>query len=194
MIYKMSQLFTLIWLFSQTISAHALTNTPEKDEERTTGPCNRTASVNSREIMLDLGARKKGEGLRYYFNQDPKAKYYLDQYQKTDDFFWYSAALGTLGTVTALVGMGRPGSFEGPRNAQKRILMISGVTLILVNFFVVKTLEYNNEKYLLKAKEEYNKRNWPKIYFGPVPDEGPQNSGHTTTNRWGVGAGLTTQF
>ena len=39
--------------------------------------------------------------------------------------------------------------------------------MILVNFFVARTLEYNNEQNLSRAIEEYNKRNLPKIFFYP---------------------------
>ena len=34
------------------------------------------------------------------------------------------------------------------------------------------TLEFNNEKNLTRAIEEYNKRNLPKIYFNPENPQG----------------------
>jgi hypothetical protein len=47
------------------------------------------------------------------------------------------------------------------------VYLITGGTAILVNFLVARTLEMANEANLVRAIEEYNKRNLPKIYFTP---------------------------
>ena len=58
-------------------------------------------------------------------------------------------------------------------------MLVGGAALIIVNFFIARTLEFNNEDNLNKAIEEYNKRNLPKIFFYPdgLPSESGQNPG-----------------
>lgn len=131
--------------------------------------CSRVALVNYQEILVDTSSTQKGEGLRYYLEKDQVAKDYLDRYQDGTKIRWQNAALGTLGT-----GMLIGGLFADDGSNAKKGLLIGGAAMIVVNFFVARTLEFNNEQNLNKAIEEYNKRNLPKIYFYPdgLPAEG----------------------
>ena len=123
--------------------------------------CSRVAIINYQEVLVDSNSSDKGEGLRYHLEKDETAKQYLDTYQKNSGFIWPNAALGTIGTGLILLG------FFNDNSEDRRVLLISGASTMLLNFFVAKTLEITNEENLTRAVEEYNKRNLPKIYFSP---------------------------
>lgn len=135
-----------------------------------TETCSRIAIINYQEILVDTTSTQKGEGLRYHLEKDPIAKSHLDSYQKGTQIQWTNAAIGTFGSLMILVGL-----LTNSDNDKKRTFMISGATLIATNFLVARTMEYNNGANLLRAVEEYNKRNLPRIYF-PVK-EGPDGNG-----------------
>lgn len=124
--------------------------------------CSRVAIINYQEVLVDTNSTQKGEGLRYHLEKDEGAKDYLDKYQDGTKIRWQNAALGTLGT-TMLIG----GLINKNEGLGKSSLAIGGVALIVVNFLMAKTYEKSNEKNLTRAIEEYNKRNLPRIYFGP---------------------------
>lgn len=118
--------------------------------------CGRTATVNYQKILIDTNSVQKGDGLRYYLEKDPIAKSYLDKYTSGSSTKWTSAIMGTTGTALILGGILTSGSNKKP-------LIIAGISMITVNFFIARTMEYTNETYLNQAVEEYNKRNLPKI-------------------------------
>lgn len=118
--------------------------------------CSRIAIINNQEILVDSNSTDKGEGLRYYFEKDQKALEYLNQYQENSKIIWPNAILGTVGTSMLLWG-----AFNNSTDRQP--FLISGASLVIINFFVAKTLEVTNESNLNKAIDEYNLRNLPKI-------------------------------
>lgn len=122
--------------------------------------CSRVAVINYQEVLVDTNSTQKGEGLRFHLEKDKVAKSLLDQYQEGTEVNWQNAALGTIGS-----GLVLSSAFTNSTGNNKRSLVIGGLTLILINFLVAKTLDHNNEKNLTKAIEEYNKRNLPRIYF-----------------------------
>ena len=124
--------------------------------------CSRIATVNYQNVLVDTNSNQKGEGLRYYLDKDPKAKSYLNKYQKNSDIRLENVLLGTVGTSLTLAGI-----LATKRGNRKKVLMTSGASLLLINFLVAKTMEHTNENYLMKAIKEYNKRNLPKIFFNP---------------------------
>lgn len=134
-------------------------------QSHSTDACSRTAIIGHQEILVDTSSSQKGEGLRFFLEQDPAAKSYLDEYQDNSHIRWQNAALGTAGTGLIIAGILSNVSSETRQN-----LYVSGVSLILVNFLVARTLEMTNERNLVRAIDEYNKRNLPRIHFSP---EGP---------------------
>lgn len=124
--------------------------------------CSRLAIINHQEVLVDTNSTEKGEGLRFHLEKDPQALSYLDKYQEGTRLRWQNTVLGTLGT-TMLIG----GALTNDDSDNRKTLLIGGVTLMIINFFVAKTLDTANESNLMKAIEEYNKRNLPKIYFRP---------------------------
>jgi hypothetical protein len=122
--------------------------------------CSRVAIINFQEILIDTNSTQKGEGLRYHLEKDTTAIKYLDLYQEGNKIDLKNAILGTTGSSLILAGLMGSGSTES-----KKTLYIGGISLILINFLVASTLELTNEVNLLKAVEEYNKRNLPRIYF-----------------------------
>ena len=127
--------------------------------------CSRIAIINYQEVLVDANSSQKGEGLRYYLNKDQIAKTYLDEYQEGTAHKWQSAAIGSVATGLLIGGL------TANNSDTKKSLMIGGSALMLINFLISRTLESSNEDNLLKAVEEYNKRNLPKIYFAPDGDE-----------------------
>lgn len=122
--------------------------------------CSRTAVVNYQKILVDMSSRKKGEGLRHYLSKDPKSLALLDQYQEENRSNIASAIIGT--TATGLIIGGITTNND---NSTRQSLIISGVALLITNFLFSRTIESNNEQYLKKAVEVYNKSNLPRIYF-----------------------------
>jgi hypothetical protein len=123
--------------------------------------CSRIAIINYQEVLVDSNASEKGEGLRYHLEKDPVARAYLDSYQKHSATRWPNALIGSAGTSLLLLGIFTSNSQD------RQVYLITGGTAILVNFLVARTLEMANEANLVRAIEEYNKRNLPKIYFTP---------------------------
>ncbi len=121
--------------------------------------CSRMATINFQRVLVDVGSTQKGEGLRYHLEKDPKAKAYLEAYQEGAQIKWHSAALGLLGTGLLL------GGAMAHDDESQKTLLISGATVTVANFLIAKTLANANESNLLRAVEEYNKRNLPKIYL-----------------------------
>lgn len=124
--------------------------------------CSRIAIINYQEVLVDTNSTEKGEGLRFHLEKDRTAKNYLEKYQEGTKLKWENAALGTLGTTMMLGGI-----LTNNNDERKQTLLIGGATFMIINFLVAKTMESSNEQNLIKAIEEYNKRNLPKIYFNP---------------------------
>jgi hypothetical protein len=134
--------------------------------------CSRIATVNFQEILVDTNSTEKGEGLRFHLEKDPVAKEFLNLYQKNTAITWPTAVIGTSGTAILLLG------FFNRKSTDRPIFLISGASVILVNFLIARTVEISNEKNLTRAIEEYNKRNIPKIYFTPENPRGSMNFEH----------------
>jgi hypothetical protein len=124
--------------------------------------CSRIAIINYQEVLVDTNSTEKGEGLRFHLEKDKTAKSYLDAYQEGTQIKWQNAVLGTAGTTMMLAGI-----LTSDDSERKQTLLIGGATFMILNFLVARTLEASNEQNLIKAIEEYNKRNLPKIYFNP---------------------------
>ena len=122
--------------------------------------CSRTSTINYQEVLVDTNSVQKGEGLRYYLEKDPKALSLLNKYQNGTKTNWINAGLGTIGTLMILSGFLTTSSKSG-----KQSLLITGSSVIALNFLVAKTLEHKNESNLHRAIKEYNARNLPRIYF-----------------------------
>lgn len=127
--------------------------------------CSRVAIINYQEVLVDTSSTQKGEGLRFHLEKDELAQKFLSEYQKGTEMRWQNALLGTLGTGLILTGL-----FTNSESNNRKAFFISGGAFIAINFFVARTLEAANEKNLVRAIEEYNKRNLPRIYFSPDQD------------------------
>lgn len=135
-----------------------------KGEVYANDACSRTATIGHQEVLIDGSSGQRGEGLRFFLEQDPIAISYLDEYQEQSRMRWQNAALGTAGTGLILAG-----AISNASSDTKQNLYVTGVSFILINFLVARTLEMTNERNLIRAIEEYNKRNLPRIYFGGHP-------------------------
>jgi len=131
--------------------------------------CGRVAFINGQEVLIDQTNSLKGEGLRFFIEKDSKALEYLNTYQNNTQLTWDKAVLGSLGG-----GMILSSFFLDSNNPTKKILLFSGIGLISLNFFYVMTIANYNENNLLKAIEEYNKRNLPQIYL--IPEQHDKNA------------------
>ncbi len=130
--------------------------------------CSRVATINYQQVLVDAGANKKGEGLRFYLEKDPVSKDLLDKYQQKNKPTLFSAASSTVGSFLILGGLLQASKISGDQNSEA--LMYSGSLLIALSYLTSKTLQYNNEKILQEAVDQYNKRNSPRIYFSPYKD------------------------
>lgn len=145
--------------------------------------CSRVAVINYQEVLVDAGAGKMGEGLRYFLERDPLSKNLLDTYQKKNQPTILNASASTLGSIMILTGLLQT-SDEGAISS-KNTMIYGGSLLVAVSYLASKTLKFNNEKYLKQAIDQYNKRNSPRIYFSPFQDD---NGGS------GIGFGLQKGF
>jgi hypothetical protein len=123
--------------------------------------CSRIATINYQDVLVDVNSSQKGEGLRFFLAKDKKAIQFLNKYQQGTKIKWQSTLLGSIGTILFLTGL-----FKNSSNSNKTTYMGVGAGLISLNIIISKTLEKNNEINLIRAIEEYNKRNIPRIYFG----------------------------
>ncbi len=153
-----------------------------------TETCSRIATINFQEVLVDPNSSQKGEGLRYFLEKDPESKNYLDLYQKGTEINWQNALLGTLGTGLIL------SSTMVNDSQNKKVLLISGATFVLLNFLISRTLEVQNELNLEKAIEEYNKRNLPKIDFNPqalqFEENNEKDNSHSNFNPFDISFGI----
>lgn len=131
-----------------------------------TETCGRIAEVNYQNILVDTSSSLRGEGLRPYLNKDPKALEYLNTYQENSKPGLRSSLLGTLGVTFAILSFTTNNEHSAPYN--RKVLLTTGLSLILVNFIFNKAVQAQNEKNLQLSINEYNQRNSPKIYFGPA--------------------------
>ena len=124
------------------------------------GICSRVALVNYQEVLVDLSSSQKGEGLRYYLEKDKISKELLDKYQRGGKVNWKTTFVGSVGTLTLLSSL-----FLNTDRSTKKTIRFSGVFLLIINFLLANSYEENNEVFLRRAVEEYNKRNLPKVEF-----------------------------
>lgn len=151
--------------------------------------CSRTATVNYQEVLVDSSSSKLGEGLRFYLEKDPEAKQLLDQYQNSNKIRWVDAAMSTTGSGLIIFGLFRSSSNNDNGLLSRQSMVMGGVSLIVLSYLISRTIQYNNEKYLMKSIEEYNKRNTPRIYFSPL-----SQNGLSGTSSIGLTAGLSKEF
>lgn len=156
--------------------------------------CGRSAIINYQEVLIDTSTTKRGDGLRYYLEKDLLAKKYLDEYQQKNLPKWYNAAVGTVGTSMVLLSLGRLGPFQDANSTTQKIWAISGLSILVLNFLLVKTLEYSNERLLLRSIEEYNKRNLPQIYFSPYQSNPDDKMGGSGESSYGISTGIIKEF
>ncbi|MBF0362266.1 MAG: hypothetical protein HQK49_14720 [Oligoflexia bacterium] len=156
--------------------------------------CGRTAIINYQEVLIDTSTTKRGDGLRYYLEKDATAKKILDEYQQKNLPKWYNAAVGTVGTTMIFFGIGRIGPFRDADPVTRKTLAYSGISILVLNYLLVKTLEYSNERILLRSIEEYNKRNLPKIYFSPYQSDPIDKSGRSGDSSYGISTGIIKEF
>jgi hypothetical protein len=150
--------------------------------------CNRTATVNYQEVLIDTSPTLKGEGLRYFLDRDPVALSHLDQYQKTNKTKWPNAVMGITGVSLLLGGVfTKSTSGEGPFGG-KKLMIMGGTAVLLLNYLIAKTISHRGEEHLFRAVEEYNSRNLPHIIFSPAVGDDPKHFSP------GFGAGIYQSF
>ncbi len=168
----------LILMFLKLIAIFTLLITSAHTAET----CSRVAIINYQEVLVDAGASKKGEGLRFYLEKDDQAKDLLNEYQERNRPTIWGAATSTLGSVMILAGLVQTNNDGNVQN--KNTFILGGAVLVAMSYLTSKTLQYNNETLLKSAVDQYNKRNLPQIYFTAPNDEA--NSG--------FGLGYTQEF
>jgi hypothetical protein len=157
-----------------------------------TDSCSRTATINYQEVLVDTNNTNKGEGLRFYLEKDPIAKNYLETYQQTSRPQKLIAAIGAIGSSMLLASLFTTKK-QGVTGLQTRDILVIGGTLTLIgNFLVAKTFDYTNEAYLQKSIDEYNKRNFPRIYFGPSAHDSKRDGNSLPT--FGITGGVLANF
>jgi len=128
--------------------------------------CSRLALVNHQEVIVDTSSSQKGEGLRFYLEKDNTSKELLDKYQKGSSMQWQNALIGSSGSLLLLSSL-----FLTVNKETKKNLRFSGLFMLIINFALANTYQEANEKSLIRAIEEYNKRNLPTIDF-PIQSNG----------------------
>lgn len=124
--------------------------------------CSRTVLINHQEVLIDNNSTQKGEGLRYHIEKDPIAKSYLDTYQEGTRTRLETTILGTIGSSLIFAGI-----LSNSSSGDNTRLIFGGISVLMINFLITRTLDYQNEDNLMKSINEYNKRNLPKIQFTP---------------------------
>lgn len=143
--------------------------------------CSRTAIINYQEVLIDSANSLKGEGLRPYLAKDAVALNHLETYQKNARPSFKSSFLGTTGVALSLLSFTTNSEHKAPWNS--KVLLTTGLTLILVNYIFNNTLQKTNEENLYKAIDEYNLKHSPKIEFTPELSDGTMGSSF----KWSIG-------
>lgn len=133
--------------------------------------CSRIATINNQEVLVDSNSTNKGEGLSYYLKKDPIAAKLFETYQGYNQPQWISASIGTLGSSLVIASLFTSKNESEGGLDSKQLLLIGGVTTLVLNYLISKTLDHGNERYLESSITEYNKRNFPKIYFSPFKND-----------------------
>jgi hypothetical protein len=157
-----------------------------------TDSCARTAIVNYQEVLVDTNNTNKGEGLRHYLDKDPIAKNYLETYQQTSRPQKLIATIGAVGSSMLIASLFTTKKEDQTGLQTRDILVIGGIVTLVGNFLVAKTFDYTNEAYLQKSIDEYNKRNFPRIYFGPSAHDSKRGGKSLPT--FGITGGLLANF
>lgn len=128
--------------------------------------CSRTVIINGKKIAIDTSSTQKGQALRYYLSKDPIASEYFEQYTEANKPHWKRIGASTLGVGLIL------GSLVSSNNTKNNLfkrdtLLYSGLGIVALSFLYAKTKDNENEVWLNKAIDEYNKRSSPKIYWLP---------------------------
>ena len=148
--------------------------------------CGRHVIIENQKVLIDTNTITKGEGLRDYLTKDPIAEKLFIEYQNKTRPKWKHAIIGSVGTGLFITGLTKSGSFTDSGLTSKRSLMISGLSILIINFLMVKTFQFTDETLLLRSIEEYNKRNRPRIFLGPYE--------HFPSKQVGVGGGIIKEF
>jgi hypothetical protein len=127
--------------------------------------CSRTAVINYQEVLIDSANSLKGEGLRPYLSKDTQALSYLEIYQQNARPSFKSSFLGTTGVALSLLSFTTNSEHKAPWNS--KVLLTTGLSLIVINYIFNHTLQKTNEENLYKAIDEYNLKHRPKIEFTP---------------------------
>lgn len=151
--------------------------------------CSRTATINYQDVLVDTSSSKLGEGLRFYLDKDPEAKKLLDKYQENNKIRRLDAVVSTAGSGMIIFGLFQSSKQDSSKFLNRESLIYSGIGLILLSYLVSRTIQYNNEKYLIRSIDEYNKRNTPRIYFNPT-----SQTDVLGTTKYGLVAGLFKDF
>ncbi len=123
--------------------------------------CSRIAIINYQEILIDTNTTQKGEGLRYHLEKDPIALKYLNAYQEGTKTKLANIAIGTAGSLLVISG-----ALVHSSDTAQQYLIATGLVTLAVNFIIAKALSSKNEQNLLRAVDEYNKRNLPRVHYG----------------------------
>ena len=89
----------------------------------------------------------------------------FDEYQEKSKPTILGASASTLGSLLILSGLIKTGENENSANTNR--FLLAGSALIATSYLISKTIQFQNEKILEKAVNEYNKRNDPKILITP---------------------------
>ena len=132
--------------------------------------CSRTATINYQEVLIDSANSLKGEGLRPYLAKDPQALSYLEIYQKNARPSFKSSFMGTTGVALSILSFTTNSEHKAPWNS--KVLLTTGLSLIVMNYIFNHTLQRANEENLYKAIDEYNLKHRPTIEFTPEASNG----------------------
>lgn len=144
--------------------------------------CSRVAIINYQEVLVDTSSDAKGEGLRFYLEKDPSAAKLLDEYQEINKPSMWSAASSTVGSLMILTGLLQNSTSE---LSNRNTFIYGGLIISLISYLASKTTQFNSEKVLQRAVEQYNKRNQPRIYFSPYQD---------SNQNFSIGVGIQQEF
>ena len=156
--------------------------------------CSRVAKINFQDVLVDTSSSRKGEGIKFYLEKDPQAKSFYDRYLDNQKDQLIPSLLGTLGVGLILTGILKSNSSDNENRFKDRgIWVAAGAVTLGVNYILANIRGKQNEKNLHSAVEEYNKRNLPKIYFGPFINQ-YENERNSNSRKFGIQGQLRKEF
>lgn len=139
-----------------------------------TGHCYRAYTYHGRQFSVDSNRKLDAEGLRPVLKNNSESLELLNRYQDNLYASWIPAYTGTLGILMLIGGPIYANQIASPvgQHDTRKILVYSGISVIIGGYFFGQWSIKRNERRLEKAIDAYNRtaNDYDKLSVGLAPN------------------------